>query len=701
MKQDARFITVGSSRFKVIALFLFLCAYKISSAQLQVSVDTLKITAVQGIYISKFDIDFTVTDKNGGNISWNSFFVAPPTALWVHSLDNATGTTPCKRKFTPWPQYFVNHAIGKSYTALVIYQPGLSDSVTIPIELTVIAPASKINYSYLSGPNFCHSVAPTSIYDLPLPDSAVCTVPDEYPATSFTPPPVGGSYIDPNFGAKVTVLADSNHVNTYSSACAISPHNKYVYMISIFGDARIADANTGAVLQPHAPYKGVRWDNRNDSILYYLDTTSVYMYNWITAKHTKLLDYSNPPYNFTKITQGGYGDYSKDNWMAFLAVEQNMVCALDLNTLTTYTADYTLTQSSLPYDMSKPTAFISKGADSQSGLRYVVIFSASAAPFGLFSINTATKKLDFICRGPESPNYIPGKVANLNNVCEPGEDCTWGIHPDFFEGPDGIQYMASADGISYPCELNLVTLQLNKGVNMRMPVELGGGMRKVMTIHKCGTPWGSSHVGASKSAPFFTLSIEYPSAVDPSDKTTPLQRGQHASEVIAIKALSGGNYEVRRLMEHRSVGFNNDAGYLFWSQPRACISNDGSRIICTSDFGIPNLGQNQQGTHVLSVETGYPEGLAIAVNNLDPKKDLVRIYPNPTEGIFEMAMDATSNIVDVQIINVHGQLLFSDKIQSKNERIVKHFDMSSFAKGMYFLKISSVDFNRTEKLVVR
>lgn len=693
---------VTKSMFGIIGLYICTCMLlnsKRAEAQLQLSIDTIRITAVQSVYLSNYNVSFTVSEKNGLNVAWNSFVINNPT--WVFGLNQSSGTTPTSCTLTPYPFYIVNHAPGTFYAKFAIYQTATSDTVFLPIKMVILPQKTQVNFSYISAPQNCHTKPAQQPFEIPFPDSAVCTVPYEKPLGNFTPPPVGGSYIDPNFGAKVTILSDSNHMNSYSSACALSPHNKYVFILSLGGPASIVDANTGEIIRDNIPGNAQKWDAYNDSLMYWADGDSlaVYKYNFLSQRKEKLVDFSKAPYNFTSLYQGGYGDNSKDNWMAFISLNEHIIGALDLNTRNTYTTDYTLTQGNIPYGTSghQSGVFIAKGIDAVSGLRYVIL-QANTGALGLFSVNTSTQKLDYICRGSEYFEYSTTYKGNLDCKCDSGEQCIGVPHPDVFEGPDGIQYLTFVLDFDNPFGRSLVTVELNKNECMLQPVELGGGMRKVMDISKSGDPWADSHMGAAKQSPYFTLSIEYPTFIDSADHNTAPLRGAHIGEIIIVKALSGGNYEVRRLTQSLSVQYSNDAGYNYWSQPQACTSNDGSRVVYRTSFGIPYTGFNAPGLEVVSVETGYIP----YVTSVDKKQDAEKetsLFPNPSEGVFQLKMEKQNGPVDLKVLNIQGQLVYEENLTVKTDGYSKQLDFSSYPKGIYFIQIFSDNFVKTQKVV--
>jgi S-formylglutathione hydrolase FrmB len=72
----------------------------------------------------------------------------------------------------------------------------------------------------------------------------------------------------------------------------------------------------------------------------------------------------------------------------------------------------------------------------------------------------------------------------------------------------------------------------------------------------------------------------------------------------------------------------------------------------------------------------------------------VMFFPNPVK---EMVTIQTSipTTYELAITNINGQLLYRDKMEGPTRQI----DLSSFEKGIYFIKIRSRDYVRTEKVI--
>lgn len=474
-------------------------------------------------------------------------------------------------------------------TKITISAPG-ANPVTVTINVTATPKVADPSFTYLAGPTGCKSG-----HDYP--DAAVCAVPGEKPPGNFTPPAAGESYVDPNFGATVKILSGAHCLHQYSTPSAISAHNKYV--LTSCGVIELATANVVFLTNPSDFQGGTFWDAFDDNVFYFYSGAKVIKRN-LQSGVTTLVDYSNDgQHNFKSITMGGTGDTSKDNWVAFYSNDAQNVCALDLNKVKTYCANFATADQLHFQTIDFP--MMSKGVDSATGKRYVILQGPPST--GVFSVNLTTGKLDLEYRGPENPEA----GGNHNGICDPGESCLEDSHSDTFEDSKGIQYLVSNRQTETPCEFALNTWQLNKGLDLFKQVELGGGRRKVLTIVKCQgdstdgpVVFGlEDYVACAKSAPYCAITTSYDRSNlrDPADKT-PILRGPHLSEIFVMR---DNGVEIRRLAENRSVLYRGDEVY--WSVPRASISSDGSWVVADSNFGVP--APDTQAMKVIAIKTGF------------------------------------------------------------------------------------------------
>ncbi len=87
---------------------------------------------------------------------------------------------------------------------------------------------------------------------------------------------------------------------------------------------------------------------------------------------------------------------------------------------------------------------------------------------------------------------------------------------------------------------------------------------------------------------------------------------------------------------------------------------------------------------VLSLDSCYLEG----TNNIRPNSFIIRIYPNPTEGLFTIDIPETKNVTTIAITDVLGKTIESRKIVNSTS-IKEVFDFNNVARGTYLISVNS------------
>ncbi len=92
----------------------------------------------------------------------------------------------------------------------------------------------------------------------------------------------------------------------------------------------------------------------------------------------------------------------------------------------------------------------------------------------------------------------------------------------------------------------------------------------------------------------------------------------------------------------------------------------------------------------------------IIISNLnDFKKEYnLVIYPNPSSGKFKIHISKLETDVEIQIMNIHGQLLRKENFVIFSSSLMKEIDLSKLPKGVCFIVFKSPDFIKTLKLLI-
>ena len=92
------------------------------------------------------------------------------------------------------------------------------------------------------------------------------------------------------------------------------------------------------------------------------------------------------------------------------------------------------------------------------------------------------------------------------------------------------------------------------------------------------------------------------------------------------------------------------------------------------------------------IEITITEGNSVSANHMND----ISVYPNPSTGTLSIEQNSEDNYI-ISILNLNGELVY----QSENKKRTQHIDISHLSKGMYILKISSKNFNKIEKLILK
>jgi len=88
-------------------------------------------------------------------------------------------------------------------------------------------------------------------------------------------------------------------------------------------------------------------------------------------------------------------------------------------------------------------------------------------------------------------------------------------------------------------------------------------------------------------------------------------------------------------------------------------------------------------------------------NKIENATNAISIYPNPSEGIFNISIEGFSGTIQVKVFDVHGNDYRFFEIKEANNLITKKLDLKELAAGVYFVSFTGKDFSRIKKIVVQ
>ncbi|OFY86590.1 MAG: hypothetical protein A3F72_08940 [Bacteroidetes bacterium RIFCSPLOWO2_12_FULL_35_15] len=91
---------------------------------------------------------------------------------------------------------------------------------------------------------------------------------------------------------------------------------------------------------------------------------------------------------------------------------------------------------------------------------------------------------------------------------------------------------------------------------------------------------------------------------------------------------------------------------------------------------------------------------SIGINEYSSPNQELAVYPNPSNGQFNYIFSSTEKMIFVKVYNLVGQLVFMDKVESKDGLYKGAIDMASSTNGVYFI-VAETSTGRAVKKIVK
>ena len=89
------------------------------------------------------------------------------------------------------------------------------------------------------------------------------------------------------------------------------------------------------------------------------------------------------------------------------------------------------------------------------------------------------------------------------------------------------------------------------------------------------------------------------------------------------------------------------------------------------------------------------------VNNFENVEENISIFPNPSEGIFNISIEGVSEKVQVKVFDIHGNDYYFFEIEENNNLTTQQIDLKELAAGVYFINFSGKNLNQVKKIVIQ
>jgi hypothetical protein len=404
---------------------------------------------------------------------------------------------------------------GTKSAVIPIVNTGATVNVSLDIEVKVRTSLTITSPSGLF--TNCSHTVPGGFPDVFLDLDTCDPITDQRPGGTFTPPALGASYVDAQFGATVKRIAGGPNLFRYHDYATIPPCNindTRCFISRGDGTRDIVNPSDGSVVHSAVtPGNGFDWDKSDPTIYYYF--TGKTIRKVVLPALTDTLVHTYPGTSAT-IDSGGTGGLSKDNWWVYKTdATDKQVCAINLdNVAQNPCASYNVSPALGVVDFVQ----ISKGTSVSTGKRYVFVGGINYTP--MFQFADADSSLTAFGRMPAKPSEVWYSSAPLYETTCTDAVATSGWcykteHQDTVE-IGGEQYLAFGFQQSNPFLGHALLAKIAAGDLMTTASEAGGG--GYYNLPQTNGNFGM-HPGCAKQGPFCVFE-KYPSPTVTSFKIT-------------------------------------------------------------------------------------------------------------------------------------------------------------------------------------
>jgi hypothetical protein len=78
----------------------------------------------------------------------------------------------------------------------------------------------------------------------------------------------------------------------------------------------------------------------------------------------------------------------------------------------------------------------------------------------------------------------------------------------------------------------------------------------------------------------------------------------------------------------------------------------------------------------------------------------IRIYPNPSNGIFNLYIEKGTQDINTSIFDLNGKRVHNEKIQSGTGSITRELNLSTLSKGVYYIRLTTDRVTQVEKIII-
>jgi len=146
---------------------------------------------------------------------------------------------------------------------------------------------------------------------------------------------------------------------------------------------------------------------------------------------------------------------------------------------------------------------------------------------------------------------------------------------------------------------------------------------------------------------------------------------------------------------------NFGQGYIHGNPINLKVWDSETQKIISPEYTLIDLYKEAYMENNYPAEDGLYSVIKITKSDIDNNKESISIYPNPSEGMFNISIAGVSGKVQIKIFDVHGNNYRFFEIEATDNITIEKLNLKELPAGVYFIRFSGKDFDQVKKIVIQ
>ncbi|MBI9039617.1 MAG: carboxypeptidase regulatory-like domain-containing protein [Bacteroidales bacterium] len=146
---------------------------------------------------------------------------------------------------------------------------------------------------------------------------------------------------------------------------------------------------------------------------------------------------------------------------------------------------------------------------------------------------------------------------------------------------------------------------------------------------------------------------------------------------------------------------NSGNGYIHGDPINLKVWDYETQQIISPEYTLIDPYKEAYMENIYPVEDGLYSIIKFTKSDINSNRESISIFPNPSEGVFNISIAGVSGTIQVKIFDIHANDYRFFEIEGSDNIISERLNLKELPAGVYFISFSGKDFSQVKKIVIQ